>query len=170
MTATAPISVKGLNHSFGKGSLRKQILFDISASMQPGEIVILTGPSGSGKTTFLNIAGLLESPSSGVYMLDGEDVSMLNDRRRSRIRNAKVGFIFERIHSDVEQRLPFGVTHERFDRVRAHNLRENQRRLDQDLTCARGKITESSDGGGDNPQRSWRGRCTGGRHVAMIAG
>ena len=55
----------------------------------------MTGPSGSGKTTFLNIAGLLESPSSGAYRLDGEDVSQLNDRQRSRIRNEKVGFIFQ---------------------------------------------------------------------------
>ena len=59
------------------------------------EFIAVTGPSGSGKTTFLNIAGLLESPSSGRYELDGIDVSRLNDRERSRIRNEKVGFIFQ---------------------------------------------------------------------------
>lgn len=63
--------------------------------VEDGEFVSVTGPSGSGKTTFLNIAGLLESASSGVYELDGEDVSSLGDNRRSRIRNEKVGFIFQ---------------------------------------------------------------------------
>ena len=70
-------------------------LRELDLHVDEGEFIAVTGPSGSGKTTFLNIAGLLESPSSGVYQLDGEDVSGLNDKRRSRIRNEKVGFIFQ---------------------------------------------------------------------------
>jgi putative ABC transport system ATP-binding protein len=70
-------------------------LRELDLHVEEGEFVAVTGPSGSGKTTFLNIAGLLESPSSGAYLLDGEDVSQLNDRQRSRIRNEKVGFIFQ---------------------------------------------------------------------------
>jgi putative ABC transport system ATP-binding protein len=70
-------------------------LRDLTLHVDEGEFVAVTGPSGSGKTTFLNIAGLLESPSSGRYELDGTDVSRLNDRQRSRIRNEKVGFIFQ---------------------------------------------------------------------------
>jgi putative ABC transport system ATP-binding protein len=70
-------------------------LRELELHVEEGEFVAVTGPSGSGKTTFLNIAGLLESPSSGVYALDGQDVSHLNDRQRSRIRNEKVGFIFQ---------------------------------------------------------------------------
>ena len=70
-------------------------LRELDLHVEEGEFVAVTGPSGSGKTTFLNIAGLLESPSSGVYQLDSEDVSQLNDRQRSRIRNEKVGFIFQ---------------------------------------------------------------------------
>ncbi len=70
-------------------------LRELELHVDEGEFVAVTGPSGSGKTTFLNIAGLLESPSSGTYLLDGEDVSGLNDNRRSRIRNEKVGFIFQ---------------------------------------------------------------------------
>ena len=70
-------------------------LRDLNLHVDEGEFVAVTGPSGSGKTTFLNIAGLLESPSSGRYELDGTDVSRLNDRQRSRIRNEKVGFIFQ---------------------------------------------------------------------------
>jgi putative ABC transport system ATP-binding protein len=63
--------------------------------VKPGEFVAVTGPSGSGKTTFLNIAGLLEDFTSGTYRLDGEDVSTLNDNQRSRLRNQKIGFIFQ---------------------------------------------------------------------------
>ena len=70
-------------------------LRELDLHVEEGEFVAVTGPSGSGKTTFLNIAGLLESPSSGSYLLDSEDVSTLNDNRRSRIRNAKIGFIFQ---------------------------------------------------------------------------
>ena len=63
--------------------------------VKEGEFVAVTGPSGSGKTTFLNIAGLLETYSSGQYLLDGEDVSHLDDSARSRLRNRKIGFIFQ---------------------------------------------------------------------------
>jgi putative ABC transport system ATP-binding protein len=70
-------------------------LRELELHVEEGEFVSITGPSGSGKTTFLNIAGLLESPSSGTYLLDGQDVSHMNDRQRSRIRNEKVGFIFQ---------------------------------------------------------------------------
>ena len=63
--------------------------------VKEGEFVAVTGPSGSGKTTFLNIAGLLETYSNGEYLLDGEDVSHLNDNARSRLRNRKIGFIFQ---------------------------------------------------------------------------
>ncbi|MEM9385280.1 MAG: ABC transporter ATP-binding protein [Pseudomonadota bacterium] len=70
-------------------------LRDFSLTVESGEFVAVTGPSGSGKTTFLNIAGLLESPSSGRYVLDDLDVSELDDNARSRIRNQKIGFIFQ---------------------------------------------------------------------------
>ena len=70
-------------------------LRDFSLTVKEGEFVAVTGPSGSGKTTFLNIAGLLETFDTGSYVLDGEDVSHLSDAARSRLRNAKIGFIFQ---------------------------------------------------------------------------
>ena len=70
-------------------------LRQFSLVVDEGEFVSVTGPSGSGKTTFLNIAGLLEEYSSGTYELDGKDVSGLNDSERSRLRNEKIGFIFQ---------------------------------------------------------------------------
>jgi len=70
-------------------------LRDLSIHVREGEFVAVTGPSGSGKTTFLNVAGMLETPNSGQYLLDGQDVSRLGDDARSRIRNEKIGFIFQ---------------------------------------------------------------------------
>ena len=67
--------------------------FDIH--VREGEFVAVTGPSGSGKTTFLNIAGLLEEFTSGEYHLDGQNVRGLGDVARSRLRNEKIGFIFQ---------------------------------------------------------------------------
>ena len=67
----------------------------LDLEVREGEFVAVTGPSGSGKTTFLNIAGLLETFTGGRYVLDGEDVSALGDDARSRLRNRKIGFIFQ---------------------------------------------------------------------------
>ncbi len=66
-----------------------------SLTVDEGEFVSVTGPSGSGKTTFLNIAGLLEELTSGTYELDGRDISSLSDLERSKVRNEKIGFIFQ---------------------------------------------------------------------------
>ena len=63
--------------------------------VREGEFVAVTGPSGSGKTTFLNIAGLLETFTGGEYKLDGEDVRGMSDDARSKLRNRKIGFIFQ---------------------------------------------------------------------------
>ena len=70
-------------------------LRDFSILVREGEFVAVTGPSGSGKTTFLNIAGLLEDFSGGEYTLDGVDVHGMSDDQRSRLRNEKIGFIFQ---------------------------------------------------------------------------
>ncbi len=70
-------------------------LADFTLGVAEGEFVSVMGPSGSGKTTFLNVAGLLDTFDGGTYRLDGEDVSRLNDRQMSRIRNEKIGFIFQ---------------------------------------------------------------------------
>jgi len=67
----------------------------INLEVRDGEFVAITGPSGSGKTTFLNIAGLLEELSGGAYTLDGVDVNKLDDRARSKLRNEKIGFVFQ---------------------------------------------------------------------------
>jgi putative ABC transport system ATP-binding protein len=70
-------------------------LRSLDLHVREGEFVAVTGPSGSGKTTFLNIAGLLEDFTGGQYLLDGQDVSGLSDDARSKLRNRKIGFIFQ---------------------------------------------------------------------------
>src|SRR3569833_1639 len=70
-------------------------LRDFSIHVREGEFVAVTGPSGSGKTTFLNIAGLLEEFSGGDFFLDGVDVKGMDDNARSKLRNEKIGFIFQ---------------------------------------------------------------------------
>lgn len=70
-------------------------LNNFSLEVDEGEFLTITGPSGCGKTTFLNIAGLLETMSSGEYLLDGVDVSQLSDFKRAKLRNQKIGFIFQ---------------------------------------------------------------------------
>ncbi|HZW18782.1 MAG TPA: ABC transporter ATP-binding protein [Luteimonas sp.] len=70
-------------------------LRSLDLHVKEGEFVAVTGPSGSGKTTFLNIAGLLETFTDGEFMLDGENVKGLSDNQRSKLRNQKIGFIFQ---------------------------------------------------------------------------
>ena len=70
-------------------------LRQLSLNVAAGEFVAITGHSGSGKTTFLNVAGLLEELDGGTYIFDGQDVRGLSDNQRSRIRNEKIGFIFQ---------------------------------------------------------------------------
>lgn len=80
---------------FRSGLIETHALREFCLDVERGEFVAVTGPSGSGKTTFLNIAGLLDEFNEGSYLLDGDDVSRLNDKRRSKMRNAKLGFIFQ---------------------------------------------------------------------------
>ncbi|MEM7610978.1 MAG: ABC transporter ATP-binding protein [Pseudomonadota bacterium] len=89
------LKMEEVSKIYAAGLIETHALRNLSLDVSDGEFVAVTGPSGSGKTTFLNIAGLLESPSKGRYVLDGDDVSALNDNQRSRIRNEKIGFIFQ---------------------------------------------------------------------------
>src|SRR5205807_3419366 len=73
-------------------------LGDVSVRIQSGELVAVVGPSGSGKSTFLQLIGLLDSPSEGAVRFDGEDVGSLGDAQRTEVRLQSLGFIFQRFH------------------------------------------------------------------------
>jgi putative ABC transport system ATP-binding protein len=89
------IEMQNVGKVFRTDLVETHALRNFSLKVAPGEFVAITGHSGSGKTTFLNVAGLLEVFDSGRYTLDGQDVSRLSDNQRSRIRNEKIGFIFQ---------------------------------------------------------------------------
>ncbi len=94
MSASSPINVQGLCHSFGKGALRKQILFDITTEIPQGEIVIVTGPSGSGKTTMLTLVGALRSAQEGSVRVLGQELCDAKPRVLEKVRK-QIGFIFQ---------------------------------------------------------------------------
>ena len=89
------LSMDSITKVYQAGVIETHALRSLSLEVAAGEFVAVTGPSGSGKTTFLNIAGLLEAPSGGRYVLDGTDVSTMKDKARSQTRNEKIGFIFQ---------------------------------------------------------------------------
>lgn len=89
------LRMQGLSKVFQVEQVRTHALREVDLHVGEGEFLAVTGPSGSGKSTLLNIAGLLEGVTTGTYTLDGRDVSTLSDGNRSRIRNEKVGFIFQ---------------------------------------------------------------------------
>lgn len=93
---SAPLfSMENVSKVYRTDLIETHALRSFSLQVSAGEFVSVTGPSGSGKTTFLNIAGLLEDYSSGRYLLDGVDTKGLGDRELSRLRNSKIGFVFQ---------------------------------------------------------------------------
>ena len=81
--------------SYRADLVQTRALDHVSLEIEGGEFVAVSGPSGSGKTTFLNVTGLLDTFDEGSYHLDGVDVSRLGDLEQSRIRNEKIGFVFQ---------------------------------------------------------------------------
>ncbi len=89
------LSMRGIQKIYRTDLVETHALHEFSLDVSTGEFVAVMGRSGSGKTTFLNIAGLLDTFDAGTYTLDGQDVSRLSDREMSRIRNHKIGFVFQ---------------------------------------------------------------------------
>ena len=88
------ISIQNLNHYFGQGNLRKQVLFDINLDIYAGEIVIMTGPSGSGKTTLLTLMGGLRSAQEGSLKILGKEMCGASKKQLTQIRR-QIGYIFQ---------------------------------------------------------------------------
>ena len=125
------LRMKDVSKIYRTDTVETHALRGFSLEVEDGEFVSVTGPSGSGKTTFLNIAGLLEELTSGTYELDGRDISSLNDKDRSRVRNEKIGFIFQSFNLIPELNV--------FDNVdvplryRGFDAKERERRINEGL-------------------------------------
>ncbi len=120
-----------IERRFRMGEIMTYALKGFSLAIEEGDFVAVQGPSGAGKTTFLNIAGLLDPMDGGEYWLAGDDVSRLNDRQRSLIRNERIGFIFQGFNlipdltAEKNIELPL--------RLRGMSASERKRRVDQSL-------------------------------------
>lgn len=89
------IQIEKMNKVYKNGKLELQALFDVDLQVKPGEFVSIMGTSGSGKTTFLSILGCLDQATQGTYILDGVNVSEMQDKDFSKLRNEKIGFVFQ---------------------------------------------------------------------------
>ena len=94
MSQTPVVTVRHLNHAFGRGELRKPVLFDVDLDISAGEIVLLTGPSGSGKTTLLTLIAGLRSVQDGSVKILGQELFGANKQQLVQVRN-QIGFIFQ---------------------------------------------------------------------------
>jgi putative ABC transport system ATP-binding protein len=92
------IQLTSITKSYQMGSQVVHALRGIDLTIYKGEMVAIMGPSGSGKSTLMNIIGALDLPTSGVYILDGVDVSHMSDDQLARIRNRKIGFVFQQFN------------------------------------------------------------------------
>jgi putative ABC transport system ATP-binding protein len=92
---TAMIQLQNIVKSYPLGKRELKVLQGINLNISKGEMVAIMGPSGSGKSTLLNLIGLLDKPTSGNYLLDGQEVSRLSDGELAKVRGHNIGFIFQ---------------------------------------------------------------------------
>lgn len=89
------IQIENMNKIYKNGKMELQALFDVNFNVDKGEFVSIMGTSGSGKTTFLSILGCLDQATEGTYILDGVNISQMQDKDFSKLRNKKIGFVFQ---------------------------------------------------------------------------
>ncbi|MGA1498151.1 MAG: ABC transporter ATP-binding protein [Steroidobacteraceae bacterium] len=94
-TAQAVLELTEVTKTYVMGDQPVHALRGVSLSIQRNEYVAIMGPSGSGKSTLMNIIGCLDTPSAGRYLLEGEDVSRMSDRKLAEVRNRRIGFVFQ---------------------------------------------------------------------------
>jgi putative ABC transport system ATP-binding protein len=98
MTPTPIIHLLDIHKSYFMGKQPLPVLIGVSLEIQKNEYVALMGPSGSGKSTLMNILGCLDTPTSGAYVLNGQDVSRMHDDQLADVRNIEIGFVFQQFN------------------------------------------------------------------------
>ncbi len=119
------IELENITKIYRMGKVDVYALNGVSLAIKEGEMVSLVGASGSGKSTLLNMIGCLDRPTSGIYLLDGADVSRLNDNKLAEIRNRKIGFVFQEFNllsratalANVELPLVYGDSRQKHKRA-----------------------------------------------------
>ena len=89
------ISLKNICRSYRNGEQELQVLKNINLEISEGEFVAIMGPSGSGKSTLMNTIGMLDTPTSGEYYLEGQEVARLGEKQLAQVRNQQIGFVFQ---------------------------------------------------------------------------
>jgi putative ABC transport system ATP-binding protein len=121
------IEIEAVSKVYRSGSIDVRAIDSVDLFIEEGEFVAIMGASGSGKTTLMNILGCLDVPSSGVYRLDGADVSTLRENQLAKIRSTQIGFVFQSFNlipradaiANVELPLIYAGAHNRRNRARA---------------------------------------------------
>jgi lipoprotein-releasing system ATP-binding protein len=98
MSRGVAITIRGLKKSYRKGGEEIRVLDGVDVQIAPGERIAIVGPSGCGKSTFLHLVGLLDLPTQGEVLLDDHDAAKLDEAARDRLRNEKIGFVFQAHH------------------------------------------------------------------------
>lgn len=125
------IKLENIRKSFKMGIEEVHALREVSLTIQPGEFISIIGPSGSGKTTMMNLLGLLDKPTSGTYWLEDRAVQLLTDNELARLRNQKIGFVFQTFNllarasalRNVEMPLIYSASYDRaFSQAKAKEM------------------------------------------------
>jgi putative ABC transport system ATP-binding protein len=128
----ALIKLQGIQKVFYTDEVETHALEDVHLEIQKGEYVAISGPSGCGKTTLLSLLGLLDTPTGGEYLLEGQPVAKLEPAERARVRNRQIGFIFQAfnligdltVYENVELPLTYRGTSAAERKERVHNALE----------------------------------------------
>src|SRR6478735_787021 len=137
-----------VNKSFGEGHKKVHALKETNFSAEKGELIAVIGPSGSGKSTFLTISGGLQTPSSGDILINNQNLSALNEKKRSRIRLKEIGFILQ-----ASNLIPFLTVDKQMkllDKVKKENMSKSelaQLCMDLGIDELRGKYPADLSGG-----------------------